>query len=88
MHGVGICRGRYSPTLLEEWHAWDRLHVSENNPVGCFPGNQLYVVFVVANGGMDLEKFVPRSHGEATSILVQVRPGWSQCPGALLSVAC
>lgn len=71
-HGVGICRGRYSPTLLEEWHAWDRLHVSENDPVDCFPEDQLFVVFVVANGGTDLEKFVPRSHNEAASILVQV----------------
>jgi len=59
--------------LLQEWHDWDKLHVSENNPVDCFPGDQLFVIFVVADGGVDLEKFVPRDYSEAISILLQAR---------------
>ena len=69
---MGICRGHYAPALLAEWHAWDEQHGSENEPVDAFPGDQLYVVFVVADGGLDLERFEPRSFAEAKSILLQV----------------
>lgn len=72
-YGVGICRGHYAPSLLAEWHAWDEQNGSENDPVSCFPGDQLYVVFIVADGGADLECFEVRNFSEAKSILLQVR---------------
>lgn len=71
-HGIGICKGGYAPALLSEWHTWDQQYGSENDPVDCFHEDQLYVVYVVADGGTDLEKFQPRSFTEARSILLQV----------------
>lgn len=75
-HGLGICRGCYAKALIKEWRRWDKLHTSENDPVDAFPSDQLYVVFVVANGGADLEHFELRSFTEAQSILLQV---YSHC---------
>ena len=72
-YGVGVCRGRYADALRLEWHAWDVSHGSENEAVDCFTGEQLFVVFVVADGGTDLEHFSVRSFEEARSILLQVR---------------
>ena len=72
-HGLGICRGSYAGPLIKEWHRWDSVHESENDPVDIFPPDQLYVVFVVADGGADLERFELRSFQEAQSILMQVR---------------
>lgn len=37
---------------------------------------QLYIVFVVADGGTDLERFELRTLAEAKSILLQVLYGW------------
>ncbi len=71
--GAGVCRGAYAPALLREWHAWDAAHGSENEAVDCFGAEQLYVVFVVADGGSDLEHFQLRSFDEARSVLLQVR---------------
>ena len=92
-HGLGICRGCYAKALIKEWHRWDKVHASENDPVDAFPGDQLYVVFVVADGGADLEHFELRSFAEAQSILLQVtltmccdqRVGHA-CPGDQLIV--
>lgn len=70
--GIGVCKGKYSDILAKEWHRWDKIHNSENEPVDIFGDDQLYVVFVVANGGTDLEHFVPRSFDEVKSILLQV----------------
>lgn len=70
-HGLGICRGGYAPALLKEWHRWDASHGSENDPVDAFPDDQLFVVFVFADGGVDLEHFELRSFQEAQSILLQ-----------------
>ena len=71
--GAGVCRGAYAPALLREWHTWDAAHGSENEPVDCFGAGQLYVVFVVADGGADLERFQLRSFEEARSVLLQAR---------------
>ena len=71
--GAGVCRGAYAPALLREWHAWDAAHGSENEAVDCFGADQLYVVFVVADGGADLEHFQLRSFEEARSVLLQAR---------------
>ncbi|KAL0033637.1 hypothetical protein WJX79_009265 [Trebouxia sp. C0005] len=70
-HGLGICRGRYAKSLIKEWHRWHDLHESENDAVDGFPGDQLYVVFVFADGGADLERFELRSFEESQSILLQ-----------------
>ena len=78
MAGAGVCRGAYAPALLREWHAWDAARGSENEPVDCFGGDQLYVVFVVADGGADLEHFELRSFEEARSVLLQVRSARSR----------
>ena len=72
MHGVGVCRGAYSGALAAEWAAWDVRHGSENDPVAAFSPAQLYVVFVVANGGADLERFEVHGFEEARAILLQV----------------
>ena len=72
-YGVGVCRGRYAPALVREWRAWDKRNGSENDPVDVFGPEQLFVVFVVANGGADLEHFEVHSHEEARSIILQVR---------------
>ena len=69
---MGVCQGRYADALRLEWHAWDETHSSENEAVDCFTGEQLFVVFVVADGGTDLEHFSVRSFEEARSILLQV----------------
>jgi serine/threonine-protein kinase haspin len=71
-HGVGICRGRYAAALRREWHAWDARNGSENDPVDAFRDDQLFVVFVVENGGADLERFEVHGFEEARSILLQV----------------
>lgn len=71
-HGIGVCKGRYSEKLSKEWQRWNKLYASENEPVDGYGEDQLYVVFVVANGGIDLEAFKPRSFDEIKSILMQV----------------
>ena len=72
-YGVGVCRGLYTPALVREWRAWDKRNGSENDPVDMFGPEQLFVVFVVANGGADLEHFEVHSYEEARSIILQVR---------------
>lgn len=72
VHGIGICKGCYAPALQKEWESWDEEFGSENDPVNSFPEDQLYVIYIVADGGSDLEKFEPRSFSEACSILLQV----------------
>jgi serine/threonine-protein kinase haspin len=57
-YGCGVCRGRYAGALVKEWRAWDKRNG--------------FVVFVVANGGADLEHFEVHSFEEARSIILQV----------------
>eukprot|EP00887_Chlorella_sp_A99_P001644 scaffold8.g1644.t1 len=70
--GVGVCRGRYAAALRREWHRWDKQHGSENDAVDAFGRDQLFVVFVVADGGLDLEHIELRSFEEMRSVLMQV----------------
>ena len=51
---------------------WDERHTSENDPVGSLPCHQTYAIFLVADGGVDLESFEVRSMAEARSVLLQV----------------
>jgi serine/threonine-protein kinase haspin len=71
LFAAGVCRGRYTPVLRDEWRRWDAAHRSENQDVGAFGDAQLYVVFVVADGGADLEAFEPRSFAELRAVLLQ-----------------
>lgn len=38
---MGVCRGRYAPALVAEWHAWDARHGSENDAPDAFPDDQV-----------------------------------------------
>jgi len=71
MHGMGTCRGRYPDELVSQWEAWDEAHGSENDHVGAFPEDQLYIVFVFENGGQDLERFQLHNFDEVRSLLLQ-----------------
>ena len=70
---MGVCRGAYSGALAAEWAAWDAAHGSENDPVSSFGPRQLFVVFVVAHGGTDLERFEVQRFEEARAVLLQAR---------------
>ncbi|GBG88326.1 hypothetical protein CBR_g46893 [Chara braunii] len=70
--GVRVCKGAYDPTLTTAWEDWDSEHGSENDHPMIFPDSQLYIVFVLADGGKDLEGFVLQSFAEAKSLLLQV----------------
>lgn len=72
MFGLGLCQGAYSSALAREWHAWNAAHGSENDPVDDFASDQVYIVYVTADGGVDLEHLELRSYEEAVSILLQV----------------
>ncbi|QDZ24087.1 hypothetical protein A3770_12p66050 [Chloropicon primus] len=74
-HGISVCRGKYAACLLEAWEAWDEIHTSENDHVGTFLEDQLYIVFVYNDGGEDLESFRFRSFEEIRSMLMQVTMG-------------
>ena len=71
-HAVGVCQGRYPKSLVKQWKKWDKKHRSENDCVDIFPAGQKYVIFVVEDGGQDLEHFDVQSFDEARSLLLQV----------------
>ncbi|XP_042401614.1 serine/threonine-protein kinase haspin homolog isoform X1 [Zingiber officinale] len=66
-----ICRGPYDDGLISAWEDWDAVHGSENDHPKEFVENQCYIVFVLADGGKDLESFVLGNYDEARSLLVQ-----------------
>jgi len=72
LSGAAVCRGSYSESLLAQWRRWDAENRSENDDPGMFPADQLYVVFIVADGGFDLESFELRGFAECRSLLLQV----------------
>ena len=57
---------------MDAWERWDRDNRSENDHVGCFQSDQLYIVFSYSDGGEDLESFRFRSFDEIRSMLMQV----------------
>jgi serine/threonine-protein kinase haspin len=69
---VLVTRGPYAGRLLEEWLSYDSRKTSENENPSAFPADQLYAVFVAADGGVDLEHAEVRTYAEAKSILLQV----------------
>ncbi|WOL10231.1 serine/threonine-protein kinase [Canna indica] len=68
---VCICQGAYDVSLISAWEDWDTEHGSENDHPKEFTENQCYIVFVLADGGKDLESFVLLNYDEARSLLVQ-----------------
>ena len=68
-----VCAGKYNWIQCSKLLISSSCAVSQNEDVGCFGADQLYVVFVVADGGSDLEHFDVRSFEEARSVLLQVR---------------
>ncbi|KAG0563509.1 hypothetical protein KC19_8G037100 [Ceratodon purpureus] len=67
-----ICQGCYDAELVQAWEDWDVHHASENDHPSIFPNQQLYVVFVLTDGGRDLESFALESFNEARSLLLQI----------------
>ncbi|KAK9292159.1 hypothetical protein L1049_020118 [Liquidambar formosana] len=67
-----VCQGCYDAALIRAWEDWDGKHGSENDHPKEFPEKQCYVVFVLEDGGQDLESFVLLNFDEAKSLLVQV----------------
>ncbi|GAB2289388.1 hypothetical protein Dimus_023697 [Dionaea muscipula] len=67
-----VCQGRYDPSLIRAWEAWDEKNGSENDHPQQFREKQCYVVFVLEHGGTDLESFVLLDFNEARSLVVQV----------------
>ncbi|KAI3993033.1 hypothetical protein MKX01_009776, partial [Papaver californicum] len=69
---VRVCQGVYDASLIKAWDDWDVTNKSVNDHPKEFPGEQCYLVFVLAHGGKDLESFVLSNFEEAKSLLVQV----------------
>ncbi|XP_068661429.1 serine/threonine-protein kinase haspin homolog [Aristolochia californica] len=69
---VRVCQGAYDPVLINAWEDWDQKHGSENDHPKEFSEKQCYIVFVLADGGTDLENFVLLNFDEAQSLLLQV----------------
>ncbi|TVU37642.1 hypothetical protein EJB05_10967, partial [Eragrostis curvula] len=67
-----VCRGPYDPYLIRAWEAYDAERVSENDHPKDFTSEQCYIVFVLADGGTDLESFALVDYNETRSLLVQV----------------
>lgn len=61
-HEISICRGRYSPSLYHERHRWlhqcDSTNLPETNVnMKNFDQQQFFNVFMMEDGGTDLEHF-------------------------------
>ena len=69
---VLVTRGPYAPQLLSAWRAYEEDKGSQNQWPGDLPDGQLFAVFVLADGGFDLEGFQLRDAQEAKAVLLQV----------------
>ncbi|CAL5061404.1 unnamed protein product [Urochloa decumbens] len=67
-----VCQGPYDPFLINAWEDFDAKRGSENDHPKDFTSEQYYIVFVLADGGTDLESFALVDYNEARSLLVQV----------------
>ena len=54
------------------WCRWDRVYESDNDPVDEFPLDQIFLVFFIEDGGMDLESYPLNAFQELKSLLLQV----------------
>eukprot|EP01137_Pigoraptor_chileana_P012202 Opistho-2@64298 len=69
---VVVCEGAFPLKLMDEWDAWDSRKGSENDRPDIFDSNQHFVIFVFADGGVDLESVALGSFQEAKAVLLQV----------------
>ncbi|KAJ3683895.1 hypothetical protein LUZ60_014122 [Juncus effusus] len=67
-----VCKGAYDVALIKAWENWDTENGSENDHPNEFKDDQCYIIFVLADGGKDLESFVLFDYNEARSLLLQV----------------
>ncbi|WVZ66833.1 hypothetical protein U9M48_016000 [Paspalum notatum var. saurae] len=67
-----VCQGPYDPSLISAWEDFDAKRGSENDHPKDFTREQCYIVFVLADGGTDLESYALVDYNEAHSLLVQV----------------
>lgn len=69
---VRLVEGRYPSYLLTLWNAYKENHGTENESPEVFGENQLYVVFELANCGLDLEAYGFKNADQAFSAFKQV----------------
>jgi serine/threonine-protein kinase haspin len=67
-----VTRGPYAPALLKAWKVFEATKGSENEYPASLPADQLYCVFVLSDGGTDLEGFELSDAEEAKALLLQV----------------
>nr|CAB3455095.1 unnamed protein product [Digitaria exilis] len=67
-----VCQGPYDPSLISAWEDYDTKRGSENDHPKDFTSEQCYIVFVLADGGTDLESYALVDYDEIRSLLVQV----------------
>lgn len=70
---VRLVEGRYPPYLLALWNAYAKNHGTENESPEIFGDNQLYVVFELANCGLDLEAYQFKNADQSLSAFKQVQ---------------
>jgi serine/threonine-protein kinase haspin len=68
---IRVTRGPYDPALCAAWRAYAADKGTENDFPGGLAADQLYAVFVLENGGRDLERFALRCGAEARAVLLQ-----------------
>lgn len=69
---VRLVEGRYPEHLLSLWHDYDIADSSENDCPDVFGDDQLYVVFELANCGLDLEAHIFKNAEQSYSAFKQV----------------
>lgn len=69
---VCLVEGRYPAYLLNLWNAYKKNHGTENESPEIFGDNQLYVVFELANSGLDLEAYEFKNADQSFSAFKQV----------------
>lgn len=69
---VRLVEGRYPSHLLDLWDDFDTRQESENDRPDAFADDQLYVVFELADCGIDLEAHVFKNAEQAFSAFKQV----------------
>lgn len=69
---VRLVKGRYPSYLLALWNAYKEHHEVHNDSPEIFDENQLYVVFELANCGLDLEAYTFKNADQSYSAFKQV----------------
>ena len=67
-----VVEGRYPSHLIELWEDFSDCRGTENDSPEVFGDDQLYIVFELANCGLDLEAFVFKNADQSQSVFKQV----------------